>query len=142
MFRRKRDGHAATLSFIGRGTELEGTLRVEGSLRVDGVLRGVVIVKGDLEVNRSGRIEGPEVYARNILLSGEIRGRVMVEDKLSLSKQARLEGDVIANALDIEAGAVSIGSSKTGSEVKALPVSVETEAADVEWKKLHQTQEA
>jgi len=89
-------------------------------VRIDGVVLGSVLVDGDLEVAPGGRIEGEEVRARNILVNGEIRAKVISEGKLTLTKRAHLEGDVVAKALDIEAGATFVGRSVTG-DTKQLP---------------------
>ncbi|AEB11123.1 bactofilin family protein [Marinithermus hydrothermalis] len=118
MLRRKK--HTNALTYLGAGTEVQGTLKVEGNLRVDGTVLGTVVVAGDLEVAPTGRIEGDEVRARSILVNGEIRARVIAEGKLTLTRTARLEGDVIAHALDIEAGATFVGRSVTG-EQRGLP---------------------
>jgi len=120
MFGRKsspppaRTGGPNAPTYIASGTQLRGDLKSKGPVRVDGEVLGSVSVDNDLEVAPGGRIEGEEVRARNILVNGEIRARVVAEGKLTLTKQAHLEGDVVAKALDIEAGAVFVGRSMTG----------------------------
>jgi len=102
------------MTFIGPGTVVEGDLHAEGSVRIDGAVRGSLYVNGDLEVAATGRVEGKEVRARNVVVNGEVKARVIAEGKLILTKTGRLEGDVSAKALDIEAGAVFVGRSVTG----------------------------
>ncbi len=114
-------------TFIASGTQVHGDLKSKGPVRVDGVVLGSVLIDGDLEIAPSGRIEGEEVRARNILVNGEIRAKVIADGKLTLTKRAKVEGDVVAKALDIEAGATFVGRSVTG-EGKVLPPRQTSEA--------------
>jgi len=138
MFGRKQSsqtskpvGSARNPTFIAAGTQLQGDLKSQGTVRVDGVIIGSVLVDGDLEIAPGGRIEGEEVRARNILVNGEIRAKVIADGKLTLTKRAHLEGDVIAKALDIEAGATFVGRSVTG-DGKQLPGPVNTSNSEEE----------
>jgi len=117
MFKRKP---APLLTYLSQKTEFEGVLHAEGMLRVDGVIHGTVDIKGDLEISSTGLIEGPEVKAHNIVVQGVLKARVFAEGKLTLSRTARLEGDVVAGALEIEAGAYYTGYSET-RDAKSLP---------------------
>ena len=110
----RRRGRSAAITLIGPGTVVEGDLRAEGGVRVEGAVLGSVYTEGDLEVARTGRVEGREVRARNVLVNGTVRAKVVAAGKLVLTKTGRLEGDVSAKALDIEAGAVFVGRSVTG----------------------------
>lgn len=121
MFRRKNTN---LLTYLASGCELQGNLKVEGSLRVDGVVLGTVEIGGDLEVSPTGRIEGAELRAKNILIHGSIKARVVAEGKLTMSRRARIEGDVVAHALDIENGAFYVGHIAI-RELSALPGSKE-----------------
>ncbi len=126
MFGRKQQtkqskpGSSRTPTFIAAGTQIQGDVKSQGTVRVDGIILGSVLVDGDLEIAPSGRIEGEEVRARNVLVDGEVRAKIIAESKLTLTKRAHLEGDVLAKALDIEAGAVFVGRSVTG-DGKSLP---------------------
>ncbi|NEQ30049.1 MAG: polymer-forming cytoskeletal protein [Leptolyngbya sp. SIO4C5] len=117
MFKRKP---APLLTYLSQNSEFEGILHANGLLRVDGIIHGTVEVKGDMEISTTGLVEGPEVRARNIIVQGVLKARVFVEGKLTLAKTARLEGDVVAGALEIEAGAYYTGYIET-RDVKTLP---------------------
>lgn len=118
MFSKSKPG--SSLTYLAANSEFQGNMHVEGNLRVDGVVHGTVEVRGDMEISSTGLVEGPEVRARNLLVHGVIKARVVAEGRLTLSKTARLEGDVVANALDIEAGAFYVGYIETG-DAKMLP---------------------
>lgn len=121
MFRRKS---APLLTYLSQKTEFEGILHAEGMVRIDGIVHGTVDVQGDLEISSTGLIEGPEVKAHNIVVQGVLKARVIAEGKLTLSRTARLEGDVVAAALEIEAGAYYTGYIET-RDAKTLPPSRE-----------------
>lgn len=121
MFRRKS---APLLTYLSQKTEFEGILHAEGMVRVDGIVHGTVEVQGDLEISSTGLIEGPEVKANNIIVQGVLKARVIAEGKLTLSRTARLEGDVVAGALEIEAGAYYTGYIETRNS-RTLPPSKE-----------------
>ncbi len=120
MFKHKS---GRSLTYLSSTTELQGTLKVEGNLRIDGVVHGKVEVRGDLEVAKTGLIEGPELKAHDIVVHGVVKARIIAEGRLILTRTARLEGDITARSLDIEAGAHYIGHIETQAEtMKALPV--------------------
>ncbi len=110
----------ASLTYLAANSEFQGNFHIEGNLRVDGVVHGNVEVRGDMEISANGLVEGAEVRAQNLVVHGVIKARVVVEGRLVLSRTARLEGDVVANALDVEAGASYVGYIETG-EAKMLP---------------------
>lgn len=119
LFKRKP---APLLTYLSQKTEFEGILHAEGMLRVDGIIHGTVEVDGDLEISSTGLIEGPDVKAKNIVVHGVLKARVSAAGKLTLSRTARLEGDVVAGALEMEAGAYYTGYIET-RDAKTLPPS-------------------
>lgn len=120
-------GSSQTPTFVASGTQIDGNLKAKGPVRIDGVVLGSLLVDGDLEIAPGGRIEGEEVRARNVLVNGEVRARITADGKLTLTKRAHVEGDVMAKALDIEAGATFVGRSITG-DGKQLPSKTASEA--------------
>jgi cytoskeletal protein CcmA (bactofilin family) len=106
------------LTYLGPETEVLGDLKAKGQVRVDGLVRGSVWVEGELEVGRTGRVEGERVEAQAIQVHGEVRADLMAE-RVFLAKTARLTGNVRAQALEVEAGAVFVGQSVAG-ETRAL----------------------
>jgi cytoskeletal protein CcmA (bactofilin family) len=120
MFSRKP---ASALTYLSATSEFQGDLKVEGNLRIDGIVHGTVEVRGDVEISQTGLIEGESLRARDIIVHGIIKARVIAEGRLTLSRTARLEGDVMANSIDIEAGAYYTGRIATTDDSKALPTS-------------------
>lgn len=122
MFGRKQQqpSRPMNLTYISKGSELQGDLNVDGNLRVDGIIHGNVLVLGDMEVSKEGLVHGDELRTRNLIVHGTVKARLTVEGRLTLSQTARLEGDVTANSLDIEAGAHYVGYITT-TDSKSLP---------------------
>ncbi len=114
MLGRKR----RVLTYLGPETEVLGDLKAKGQVRLDGLVRGSVWVEGELEVGRTGRVEGERVEAQAIQVHGEVRADLVAE-RVFLAKTARLTGNVRAQALEVEAGAVFVGQSVAG-ETRAL----------------------
>mgnify|MGYP001799251016 FL=1 len=106
MFKRKP---ATSFTYLSRTCEIEGNIHAEGRLQVDGIIHGIVDIQGDLEISKTGLVEGQEVRAQNISVQGVLKARVFAEGKLTLNSTARLEGDVVAGALEIEPGAYYTG---------------------------------
>jgi cytoskeletal protein CcmA (bactofilin family) len=106
------------LTYLGPETEVLGDLKARGQVRLDGLVRGSVWVEGELEVGRTGRVEGERVEAQAIQVHGEVRADLVAE-RVFLAKTARLTGNVRAQALEVEAGAVFVGQIVAG-ETRAL----------------------
>ena len=124
MFGRKKPTPVnSNITYLAEGSDFQGNLRVRGGLRVDGTVRGTVSAEEDLEVSESGNIEGPEIKARNIVIRGVVKASVVANGDLTLTRTARLEGDVVASALNIEAGAFYVGHivTKDAQPPAALP---------------------
>lgn len=120
FFNRPKPMTSNTMNYLANGTEVHGSIKSEGSLRVDGIVYGNVDVKGDLEVAASGKIEGAEVRANNLVSQGIIKAQIQATGKVTITATARVEGDVVASAIDIAAGAGFVGHLVT-KDNKALP---------------------
>jgi cytoskeletal protein CcmA (bactofilin family) len=120
MFNKRKSKVIDSLTYLASNSEFQGNLHVDGDIRVDGIVHGTVDASGDMEISETGLVEGAEVRARNLIVHGVIKARVVAQGRLTLSRTARLEGDVVANSLDIEAGAFYVGYIETG-DARVLP---------------------
>jgi cytoskeletal protein CcmA (bactofilin family) len=116
----RMDGQNLAMTFLSKGSEVIGDIRVAGNLRIDGTIRGNVRAEGDIEVSASGVIEGKEVSARNIVIHGLVKATLIAEEHLRIHGQGEVQGDVTAQALDIESGARFVGYSHTGKPSAAI----------------------
>ncbi|MBN1949470.1 MAG: polymer-forming cytoskeletal protein [Candidatus Cloacimonetes bacterium] len=124
---RNRKIELATI--IGKGTTIEGTVKVEGGIRIDGYIQGQIISDGFVTIGLSGEAKA-DIKAKECLISGRVTGNIQVADALELDKSAQLQGDIVARVLTVEAGALFNGGSSMGTSntVKkpALPKTDET----------------
>jgi len=130
-----RSGDLNTI--IGKGSSLEGTLKVENSIRVDGKIKGHVTTTDSLVIGKEGEIEG-EIIAKNAIIGGRVRGKISATGKVVLEAKAIFQGEMKTARLVIDDGAVfdgrcsmqrdgklpfepKLNSSSLKSELKNLP---------------------
>ena len=101
-----RSGDLNTI--IGKGSTMEGTLRVENSLRVDGRIKGNVTTSDSLVIGKEGEIDG-EIIAKNAIIGGKARGKINASGKVVLEAKAFFQGEMKTARLVIDDGAVFDG---------------------------------
>ncbi len=103
--KRKSEASAAqTLTVIGSGMEIVGSLDSTGLVRVAGKVLGNVNAAGQVLVARGGHVDG-DVHAREAVLDGEITGSIVAE-RVEVQASAVIHGDITASRLIIHEGAV------------------------------------
>jgi cytoskeletal protein CcmA (bactofilin family) len=93
-----------TVSFIGSGTHVVGTVDCPGAVRVAGSVLGNVNAAMQVLVARGGKVDG-DVHAREAVLDGEITGSI-VADRVEVQSSAVIHGDITTPKLMIHEGAV------------------------------------
>lgn len=101
-----RSGDLNTI--VGKGSSLEGTLKVENSVRVDGRIKGHVTTTDSLVIGKEGEIEG-EIIAKNAIIGGRVRGKISATGKVVLEAKAFFQGEMKTARLVIDDGAVFDG---------------------------------
>lgn len=101
-----RSGELNTI--IGKGSSLEGTLKVENSIRVDGKIKGHVMTTDSLVIGKEGEIEG-EIIAKNAVIGGKVRGKINAAGKTVLEAKAIFLGELKTVRLVIDDGAIFDG---------------------------------
>lgn len=122
MFNHKSDsGEGKINTLIGKGSMVEGTLRVESSARVDGKVKGKVYVTDTLTLGPNGVVEA-DVEVKRAIIGGRMKGNLKASERVELGAKAVVEGDVITKSLIIEEGAVFEGQSlMKGGRVSLRP---------------------
>jgi cytoskeletal protein CcmA (bactofilin family) len=95
-------------TILGKGSSLEGTLKVENSIRVDGRIKGHVTTTESLVIGKEGEIEG-EIIVKNAIIGGRVRGKISAVGKVVLETQALFQGEMKTSRLVIDDGAVFDG---------------------------------
>lgn len=95
-------------TIVGKGSSLEGTLKVENSVRVDGRIKGHITTTESLVIGKEGEIEG-EIIVKNAIIGGRVRGKISATGKVVLEAKAFFQGEMKTARLVIEDGAVFDG---------------------------------
>ncbi len=101
------------INMIGKGTEVEGTLRAKDDIRVNGRVKGSLHVEGKAIIAPEGVIEG-DVRAADADIAGRIEGEVSVKGRLLLKSSARVQGTIRTSRLVMEEGATFDGKCEMG----------------------------
>ena len=101
-----RGGELNTI--IGKGSVVEGDLRIQNSLRIDGKVVGRINVTETVVIGKEGEVEG-EIRAKHVLLAGKVSGNVIASGKVLLESKASVLGDVKASRLVVDGGVLFDG---------------------------------
>jgi cytoskeletal protein CcmA (bactofilin family) len=110
-----RSGELNTI--IGKGSEVEGSIKIRSGLRVDGKIKGSVSATDSIIVGKDGAIEG-EVHAKNAIIGGYVNGKLVASGKVVLEADSRFEGELHTAKLVIDEGAVFEGQCSMAGEEK------------------------
>ena len=98
-------------SFLGKGFELEGVLKITGTFRIDGNFRGEISGEGILFVGEEARIES-DIHVSKLYNSGEIHGNVITDEKIEISATGKVIGSIKAPLLIMKKGGIIEGNIK------------------------------
>jgi len=102
-------GRGELNTIVGKGTVIEGDLRVQSSMRIDGRVKGKVAVTDTVVVGKDGEVEG-RVSAKHVMLAGKVQGNVIASGKVLLESKSSVFGDIKATRLVVDEGALFNGS--------------------------------
>jgi cytoskeletal protein CcmA (bactofilin family) len=113
----------SSVSTIGVGTTVRGSIRGEGDLEIHGRVEGAVVVTGEVIISETALLKS-DVRARRITVRGAVAGDVSADESIVLEPGARVLGDLGAPQIGIRPGGLVRGNVSTGGplpEVKAAP---------------------
>lgn len=115
-----RSGDLNTI--IGKGSVVEGNVKVQNSMRVDGRIKGQVMASDSIVVGKEGEIEG-ELRVKNIIIGGRVKGKIFASGKVVLEARSVFQGELKTAKLVIDDGATFDGtcSMTEGGKILALP---------------------
>lgn len=99
-----------TVTVIGSGARLEGTLISAASLRIEGAISGKISADGDVILAPEAEVAA-DIKAANATLGGRFKGNVVVTGTIELTSTARVEGNLTSRALIVSQGAMFTGQS-------------------------------
>ncbi len=95
-------------SMIGKGSSIQGDLKVQNSVRVDGKVVGSIHATDTVVVGKEGEVEG-NIQAKHLFLAGKIKGNINVPGKVALETRSSVFGDIRASRLVVHEGALFNG---------------------------------
>ncbi len=114
-------GHADhSLSIVGEGAHIEGTLDVPGNLRIEGTFRGRAVVGHRLVVAESAQVKGT-LEAREVLIAGVFEGEIKGSQHVEIASTARLKGSIHSQKLEVHSGATLLLTCQVGEVQDAPP---------------------
>jgi len=95
-------------TILGRGSVIQGNIKVEHSLRIDGKVKGDVSSADTLIVGAEGEITG-NVSVNHLILGGKVFGSLVAPGRTVLESKAEFHGDIKTSKLVIDEGAIFDG---------------------------------
>jgi len=95
-------------TFLGQGTEFEGSLESSGALRIDGHFKGEISGEVSLVVGESAKIES-DIRVSHLLNSGEIKGSVVAKERVEIREPGKVLGNIRTPSLVMDEGAIMEG---------------------------------
>jgi cytoskeletal protein CcmA (bactofilin family) len=117
MFGSKRSSSSASSepTVIGKGTVIQGNIKVCGRVQVDGVIDGSLIAEGHVSVGPTGSVLG-ELVADELAVGGRVEGKVTIKDHLHVAPGGIARGEVRYGSLQVDRGGVIDGSTAHGED--------------------------
>jgi cytoskeletal protein CcmA (bactofilin family) len=100
-----------TTSFLGEGTELEGSLSVKGGLRIDGSLKGTIRSESVVILGDTAQVSA-NISARAVISSGHVEGDITHATSVQVSLPGSVKGAIETKELILEKGVFFDGSCK------------------------------
>ncbi len=107
-FRRMLDRGSEPTTFIGEGTQIEGTISGKGNCVVCGEVNGDCTMDGPVTIAVTGHWTGT-IRASDVIIAGAIDGDVAADGKLEVASSARINGNVSGASIAVAQGAIIDG---------------------------------
>lgn len=115
-----------TVTRLGRGTSLKGTLRFTQSVTIQGDFEGEIAATGFLYIEEQAVVHA-DIKAGSVVVAGEVHGNIHATGTLDMLSTGRIYGNVKAARLRIADGVVFDGKCEMvkdsgGVDIFAAPV--------------------
>lgn len=104
-------GNTAMNTLLGKGSHLNGTLKVQGGLRIDGEFEGNLESNGTLVIGKDGYVKA-EIKTKDAIIGGKVVGNITAVNKIELQSGASFTGDVKSRGIIIDNDVFFEGNSK------------------------------
>lgn len=105
--------------YVGQGAELTGAIRARDSVVVDGSVEGEIAC-GHLTIGPHGSVNG-RISVSTAEIAGHVRAEIVAEQLLSVRSTGRVEGQWDCAEIEVERGALLLGSANMIEAGAAAP---------------------
>ncbi|PZM64108.1 bactofilin family protein [Paenibacillus dendritiformis] len=117
MFQRSSQRIKPTDTFIGHGTDMNGTVHSESNVRIDGKFTGELSSSGTITVGERGEAHST-LTGRHVVVAGIVVGDIKTTGKLLITSSGQVLGHCESGLLVVEEGGILNGTSMVDREVK------------------------
>lgn len=137
-----------TLTIIGEGVVIEGSLYSPGTTRIDGKVTGEIIAEKEIIIGKEGKVEA-KIKTKDAVIAGSFTGNMIASGEVEISATGKFTGNLIQKdaLLTIEKGGLFKGESVISEDQKIFEIkseekrSVLLEARRVQPQQQQQTQQ-
>ncbi|BFH24719.1 polymer-forming cytoskeletal protein [Paenibacillus melissococcoides] len=115
MFQRSSQRIKPTDTFIGHGTDMNGTIHSQSNVRIDGKFTGELSSSGTITVGERGEAHST-LIARHVVVAGTVVGDIRTTGKLLITSSGQVLGQ--SGLLVVEEGGILNGTSMVDREAK------------------------
>ncbi|MBG9794717.1 integral membrane protein [Paenibacillus dendritiformis] len=117
MFQRSSQRIKPTDTFIGHGTDMNGTIHSQSNVRIDGKFTGELSSSGTITVGERGEAHST-LIARHVVVAGTVVGDIKTTGKLLITSSGQVVGHCTSGLLVVEEGGILNGTSMVDREAK------------------------
>ncbi len=96
-------------TIVGKGAIIKGDLKIEGSLKMDGRVEGNVTVSEIFIAGKDSLSKG-NVNCKSAIVAGRIDGNIAAQTTIEMQQGAHIVGDIICKGLIVHEGVFFEGS--------------------------------
>ena len=122
----------STSSRIGHSIKFKGEIHSDENFTVDGAVEGSISVPKHSVVIGPKSVVHATIEAHSVLIRGRVKGKINASDRVEIAKTGRLEGDLITRRLEIQDGAIFVGTSAVHGTMEAPRSAAADSAAQAE----------
>ena len=116
-------GNNKTLTIIGEGVVIEGSLYSPGTTRVDGKVTGEIIAEKAIIIGKEGKVEA-KVKTKDAMIAGSFVGNMIASGEVEISSTGKFTGNLIQKdaLLTVEKGGLFKGESMISEDQKVFEI--------------------
>lgn len=120
-----------TLTIIGEGVIIEGSLYSPGTTRIDGKVTGEIIAENEIVIGKEGKVEA-KVKTNNAVIAGTFIGDMIVSGEVEITSTGKFSGNLTQKdaLLTIEKGGIFKGESIISEDQKIFEININEKTPD------------